>query len=609
MASPSLGLSDRSQPDRSIDAWSAFVDRLQRRLSAHVIAYATLLTVITAIIPLDASFGGDDGAYGGAAHALETGGWALERPLPVVDGENEGLLNASVTPRGPLPYTANPGYVVLLRWVAELVTAPAARAGDRAIGYQLVPVLGALMSAAVAWGLTRTATRSATDRAWAPALAFWLVALGPVLVNSTTLWAHTLSTALAGASLWCLALLVDRAPGGDVWHLSPIPALGLTATLVGIAAVRSESVFWIIAVGITATVVVRRRAVVLGVWTAAAGGLVAWMLNRSWGAALRVDRLPIDTAVASSENTGAWLAGRLPAAWRLLLTSLGGGIGPVLALIGTGLALWAGWSFRRSASGNADDDCSARHRRVGTIGLLASAGCLLTHAVLAPGEAISGTLAAWPIVFVLLVAGSTGGRSTAGGQDHILALPVVLLLLAVLATQYSISGGHQWGGRYLSMAFVPLAAMAAIWGLPFFSDRASRAALLALLLAPAIVGVVASHELHARHQALAHATTEIPADVVITTVVALPRLAWTELPTAYYLADPTSVEPLLRQLAAADVETVNVHGLDEVSVDGIAGYRVTTRTDAIRHLELTGWNARPTRASLRPFPEARGGGP
>jgi hypothetical protein len=546
----------------------------------HVIAYAILLAVITAVIPLDASFGGDDGAYGGQVHALDSGGWALERPLPVVEATNEGWLNTAITPSGPLPYTSNPAYALLLQamgWAGVL-------------GLKLVPLLGALASAAVAWALTRLVGGSGAPRAdhGPAALAFWLVALGPVLVNSTTLWAHTISTALAGGSLWCLLALADGTGGR---RRTAFLVTGLAITLGLAALLRTEAIFWIGAVAATALVVTAGWAARLGSAVAVAVGLGAWVANRSWGAALRADRLPIDTAVVSPESTSTWLAGRIPAAWRLLLTSLGGGIGPLIALVAVSLAIVAAVKIRRA--GDLDGSTMPAARSTTAL-LLGSAAVYLLHAVFAPGETISGTVAAWPIVVVLLVAGrplpsDISGRWNRGGKRPAgvgpVLLPAGLVALAVLATQYSISGGHQWGGRYLSMAFVPLAVAAAVNGWPVLTS-AYRPGVVTLLLAPAVVGVAASFQLHANHRDIVADSTSIPADVVITPAVALPRIAWTELPTAFYVADETTVDRLLGDLAAAGVESVNVHGLRDHDVDGTAQYRQTASTDTIRHLEL-----------------------
>ena len=327
------------------------------RIWVHLAAYAFLLAAITTIIPLDASFGGDDGAYGGQVHALEHGSWSLERPVPVVPVENEGWLNTAITDDGPLPYTSNPAYALLL----------AAMPGDGSLGLQLVPLVGAVGSAAAAWAMAR-ALRPAARDAGAAMLAFWSVALGPVLVNSTTLWAHTSSTAVGGLSVLALLRLVspgDKADRSAIgwWHKAA-PALLLAGTLLAASLLRTEAIFWIAAIGATAAIGVTSGTARAAAVAAVALGLGTWFVNRSWGLALRADRLPIDTAVVAPADTGAWLATRVPAAWRLLLTSLGGGLGPPIALAAIALSIAAAARVRRSG----EHDSSAPTSLVATVG-------------------------------------------------------------------------------------------------------------------------------------------------------------------------------------------------------------------------------------------------
>ncbi|MGI9613422.1 MAG: hypothetical protein ACR2QO_10965 [Acidimicrobiales bacterium] len=564
------------------------VSSILDRIWVHVAAYALLLVAITAIIPLDASFGGDDGAYGGQVHALERGSWALERPVAVVPTENEGWLNTAITDEGPLPYTSNPAYALLL----------AAMPGDGSLGLQLVPLFGALGSAAAAWVVARALRPTATD-AGAATLAFWSVALGPVLVNSTTLWAHTASTAVGGLSVVALLQLVAATrspvpPADGWWRRAAAPAVLLAGALLAASLLRTEAVFWIVAIAATAAIGVTAGITRVAVATATVVGLGSWFMNRSWGLALRADRLPIDTAVVAPEDTAAWLASRVPAAWRLLLTSLGGGLGALIALAALSLSIAAAARIRRSrGQAGSAADAPTTTSNVPTALLFASAGTYLLHSALAPGETISGTVAAWPIVPVLLIVGwprhsirRTFGRAGRLTDVGLVLLPAILFTAAVLLTQYSLSGGHQWGGRYLSMAFVPLGAAAAVLGWPILRSPQHRAGLLAVLVAPALVGTIASGQLHNKHQNIVADTTAIPAEVVVTEVIALPRIAWTALPTAYYVADGESVEELLGRLATSGVESVNVHGLGETPLDGTAGYRVTEERGSIRHLQL-----------------------
>jgi hypothetical protein len=544
-------------------------------LAVHVACYAVVLAVALAVIPPAASFGADDGAYGGQVFALTRGDWALERPLAVVDQANEGWFNSAITPDGPTPYTANPGYALLLLGAVELTGgAPAAgTAGGLALALQLVPVIGALLSAVVAWALAARWSRSAAP------LAFWLLGLGPVLVNSTTLWAHTLSTALGGAALLAVVDLADRSTAPSGARRLPL-TLGLVASLAAAAALRTEAVLWIPAVCGVAVLVDRSIAMVA---TSSLGGIAggaAWIANRSWGQSLRADRLPVETSIDTLRASPDWLASRLPAAWQLLMTSLDGGLGQILVLVAivlTGLAIL--WLRAGGATGAA-----------GPVAITATAAAYLACSALAPGEVITGTVAAWPLAVVLLLAGrrpvprpQPGGGPGRPGAAIVLLVPAGLLVVLVALTQYSGSGGLQWGGRYLSMGFAPLAAAAAIRGEALF--RACRGPMLALLMTPALAGLVVSHQLHTRHRSVVEAVTAEPSEVVITEIPALPRIAWTALPTAVYLADPTTVDALLADLAAAGVTSVNVQGLHATDLEGTAGFRVVSATGEVRHLE------------------------
>ncbi len=549
------------------------------KLPVHTAAYAVLLAFVMAVIPLDASFGGDDGAYGGQVYALQNGAWTLDRPLPVVDQANEGWLNTTITPDGPTPYSSNPFYAVLLKTTADVVPGgsdadghPDAEAGAGANGFalQLIPVVGALVAAVVAWLLAaQLAPPSAISRS-AP-LAFWFTALGPVLVNSTTLWAHTLSTALGGLAVLALVKLSDqeRSRSALLWALVLVASLGFSA------AVRTEAIFWVAAVGLTSVLVMRQMRVVVAATVACGFSGAVWLANRTWGSSLRADKLPIETSVEALRPNSGWLESRLPAAWRLLMTSVDSGIGPLLSLIAVTLALFAAIKLRTAP------DADRRFIR----GLLLGSALIYgAQAVVAPGDLISGTIAAWPVVAFLLIA-PTPSDDEGASSLAVLLVPSALLLLAVLVTQYSASGGLQWGGRYLSMAFVPLAVAAAIAGRELFVQY--RPALLALLVMPAIVGVVASHQLHTKHQTVVEDATSMPAEVVITEIHALPRIAWTALPTAFYVASEDDVEALLSDLAGAEVSTVNVQGFGDVELDGAGGYRLTAEASGVRHLELT----------------------
>lgn len=625
------------------------------RLRVHALLYGLVLTVMAAVIPLGASFGSDDGAYGGEVYALRHGSWILARPVPVVGVDNEGWLNSAITPAGPLPYTTNPAYPRLLQGVAAVASA----VGIDGPGLVLhLPGLAATwLSACLAWLLAARWNRRAAP------LAFWLLGLGPVVVNATALWAHSLSTAVGGLAMLAALHIHDRSmsittgagspsdpadvpprPGRAGWARVPttlIWSVVLVVALAAGAAIRTEAMFWAGAVAVTAVVIDRRRTMVAAVSAAGMAAGAVWLLDRAWGQSIRADRLPIATAVEAL-MPGSWLGTRLPAGARLLLAGPDAGISRVLGLGAVFLVGYTMIVLRRERE--------LGPGRTATVTLALAAACYLAKAVVAQDQLMPGVLTAWPLLPVALLAGrhqpvgpaiipppaSASSTFEAPPAPAVppsdrrplaaewLLAPVGLLLAAVLATQYGDSGGMQWGGRYLSMAFVPLAAAAALRGQSLFrAGLARRLALTALAVAPAAAGVTASYRLHTTHASVVAVVTATPAEVVVTEIGALPRVAWPALPTAFYRADATTIEPLLSQLAAAGVRTVNVQGLADTDIDGMAGYQVRLLLGPIRHLELEpGGVATPARAeapaelragagaeALTPSPGAPAAGP
>jgi hypothetical protein len=565
-----------------------------RRLLLHALAYAALLGAVLVVVPLDSSLGSDDGAYGAQVFALRHGSWALQRPVAVVAQDNEGWLNAAVTPAGPTPYTTNPAYPRLLEAVASVVNPdhpgqPTAsgtmeRAGDLGFALHLPGMAAALVSACLAWRLA-----GRWDRRAAP-VAFWLLASSPILINTTALWAHPLSTATAGTSVVALAELGERRPTGARRLL--LLALFTTSLAAG-AALRSEAVFWLLAMAIGALAIDRSRAMVVNLMWSAGPALAVSLGARWWGRGLRTPRVPIETSAEVLQGGGGWLATRVPAAWELLITWADNTPGALLTLGALLTALAGAVLVRRELD-------EGRSATAPAMFLAAATVAYGVKTLVGPEVLITGIAAAWPLMTVALIAGRWP-RPAAGSPripPHWLLLPAGLLLAAVVITQYASSGGLQWGGRYLSMAYVPLAAAAGVRLAPLLPRRGSRmagrplaAALLALGVVPALSGLVASYRLHSLHHEVVATATRWEPEVVLAEIPALPRIAWTALPTAFYRVDPDSMATMLSQLAEAGVATVNVIGHSQVDVDGMAGFRVTatigTGGGTIRHLTRT----------------------
>ncbi|MEM8924373.1 MAG: hypothetical protein AAGD35_12800 [Actinomycetota bacterium] len=558
-----------------------------RRLLPHAIVYLGVIAATLIALPIDSSFSSDAGAYAGQAYAIRHGGWSLDRPIPVVDSDNEGWLNGAVTPDGPIPYTTSPIYPVLLAGSAAAVHGPAEpdeRAGSLALGFRVVPVSAAVAAAAMAWFL------AARLRPGAEAPAFWLLALGPVLVNATTLWAHTLATAAGGLSILGLLSLIDHGRRvTDQLRVGPLVAGGgaLTTAFVVAGLVRTEGLFWIAAVtatGVVAAPSLLRRAVVAG---AGAVGVAAWFAHRLYGAALRADQLAIETRVGElAGGDQRWLTTRLSAAWLLLINDPSKGLASVATVVAVILVAAAVHHLLRGP----DDD-----RRLAVL-LWGAVAAYVVRLGVGLGEPISGMVGAWPLGLLLPVAvfgtiGAAGdGRRNpplpGGRRLAAVGAPVVLTTGMVLATQYAGSGGLQWGGRYLSFVFVPLAAMAAIGAGRLLAERTLRAPIVALAVLPAVLGMAATVHLHRLQERMAVEALVDDPDVVITPSAPLPRSAWRALPTAFYRASDDDLAPLLAELADAEVVSVNVHGLRAVEIDEESGYRVAEMIGPVRRLEL-----------------------
>ena len=609
------------------------------RLSLHVVAYLGILVAITSLAPLDASLGTDDGAYGGQVFALQQGRWDLDRPVPVVDQANEGWFNAAIDPDGPLPYTSNPSYALLLTgganlWAMATGTTPGeGTAGDNGPALQAIPVLGAVAAAIAGWVVTAHLDRRAAR------LGFWLVALGPVVVNATSLWAHTLSTALAGVAVLCVVRIVgapdDRTARPTGWNRVPVaPGIGLAAALAAGAAIRTEAVLWIASLAVATVAVDRRSSTMIVLAPATALGMGAWAANRLWGLSLRADRLPIVTSANELNGSPGWAASRLPAAWELLVTTIRPGPGPVLLLVALMVITLGALDLRSrhaeeepGAVGAAEPSAPGRSASLGrpAILLLLGVGIYLVVIAVSRSSLLAGTLTAWPAVLVLLVAGRYGcwpvsSSPTSSGAGPPGSRMVAVLLLgssalfaaAVVATQYAEGGGLQWGGRYLSMAYVPIAAAAAVVGREVF--HRTKLPVAALVIAPAVLGVAGSIQLHRGHADLMAAITERPSEVIVSDLRPLTRIGWSALPTAIYVADDTSIEPLLTTLADADVATVTVVGIGDVELDGLAGYHLDGTDGPLRYLVAPalsdGAGAEPPPATaFRPSPEAPDEGP
>jgi hypothetical protein len=196
--------------------------------------------------------------------------------------------------------------------------------------------------------------------------------------------------------------------------------------------------------------------------------------------------------------------------------------------------------------------------------LLGARAILAVRAVTLPADGVPGLLAAFPLAVLGLFAAARN-RVRLDARRTV-AMTVAVYLVGVVATQYAVGGGVEWGGRYFALA-VPLVAPFAAGGL--LAARASftgtsrtvaGAGLALIVLAMALLGVRA---LSARERAADRVLARLPAPtaelssrpVVVTTALPVPRFAGRDFAEhRWLLVDAASPQGLVERLRGAGIE-------------------------------------------------------
>lgn len=498
-------------------------------LWAHLAAYAALLLALVPLLRLDAAFTSDEGAYAIQVHRLDRGSWVDRYALADVDPDGDWypFVNSVRGDGGWYLYAKHPLYPV-----AQLA---AVRAVGEVAGLHLLPLVAALGVAAAAWLLAA----EVDGRMARP--AFWLVALGPVLVNAHVVWAHVPMAAVAGAAFVAGARVVTS--GVTIGRVAVLGG-GLALAVL----LRAEGL--LVAAGLAPVLGVvrwRRAGFGAGVAAAAAAGLAPL-------AAVAVERWWVGTIVGVEIGTqsvrqaeGSFLAGRATGAWWTLFA---GGFERVASLVVVVLLAVLGWAAVAAAR-------DAGRRGALPVALLAAAGLGAVRLAVAPTDPVPALFAAWPLAFAGLLLWRPGSA-----VERAMAASAGLTAIAVLATQYPEGGGFEWGGRFLLGLSVPVAVLAVAGlrrALP--SAGAPGAGLAvpaagAVLVVFAVAGATILGQVQRRHDRVVglvdRTATAAGAPVVVTTSPALPRLAWRLDPaTRFLLVDEGERGDALRALAGA----------------------------------------------------------
>jgi hypothetical protein len=257
------------------------------------------------------------------------------------------------------------------------------------------------------------------------------------------------------------------------------------------------------------------------------------LLERVWIASIAGESVSEPGRTTSAD----FLTGRLDGAWHVLFQgrfSEGPAWFAPAALV---LAGAAGVALRG-------------RRPMHAVTLAGAAGALLlARAVIQPDDPVTGLLAAWPLVVLGLVA----LPAPPGRESVALLLSVAAFVGAVLVTQYPEGGGLEWGGRFLSPVIVPLAALVAV-GLRSHATAMGRPAMVAgvvVTVAAALAAAVVTAGLRADHDRAIASVERHRRPVAVTTLSALPRLAWrTDDTIDWLLATRATLEPLAERASS-----------------------------------------------------------
>ena len=515
------------------------------RLGVHVAALAVALVALVPVVGPNVSFSADEGAAIIQARHLARGdGWVVDHPVPEADpdGANYPLELSARGPDGTVPFAKHPLYALLLAGASRLggVTAMV-----------LLSVAGAVAAATVAAALAGRMGRGLAR----PAL--WAVGVGsPLLFDGYLVIAHTLGAALtAGAVLCAVRALEDRRR----WP-PPRAVAGVFACVATAVLLRTEATLFGVALALTVvvTAVVRRHPAALTTAAAAAVATAgATLVEGRWVRHL-VGGPPTTTGSFGVTATGlsARLHG-LRVTW--LMPSYTGSRAHDLALLAAlGLLVAAAVAARRRPTDRTGVTFLAGAAALAAVGALATG----------PEQLVPGLLVALPLLPAgVLLLRRAELRSPAAALG---AGTFALFGVGVLATQYPQGGSGEWGGRYFALG-LPLVVPVALAGLAAHKERvdrvAARAGAAALVVCTAAVSVMAVTSLRASHRFTADLMGRIERGgeqvgdrpVLVTTVPAIPRLAWRTFDRQrWLLAGDGDLSAVVGRLRAAGVTRFGV---------------------------------------------------
>ena len=516
-----------------------------------------------ALVSAGTSVTSDDGAYAVQAIQVTDGdGWSVPHALADVDpdGRTYPFVNSTITEDGFFPGGRSAVWV-------ELLASTHGALG--LVGFRSLPAIGLAMAAVAA---AHVSGRIHGPSARLP--AGLLVLASPVLFDALQLWAHA---PVVGAIAVLLACAVGPASSSVRW--SKVLVGSAAASLA--SALRPDGLIFALAVVAVCGVVALRARSVGRIAAAGAFGAAAM-------AGYAASALYARSVVGSAEAVGAtsirseasgvagFVGSRVSGALHTFVSAWGDPVGVVVAVLAVAVVGAAVAGVRRGDT------------REATVLVGVACAIWIVRISVMPDAPASGLLGAWPIVLLVLV---RRWRDLAE-QERQLAAIIGVASFGVLVTQYSIGGGLNWGGRFVAPAIPALAVLVvgALQSLPRGQGEAALRRSVVALAAVLVIGSLAFDATYrARHREMVDAAQSLDGRIVVTSIDALPRLAWRLHPGVQWLVlppDPDEEEPagtLLELLQRQGIERVQLLGVLGADADILSGgvVKETVGLDAV----------------------------
>jgi hypothetical protein len=545
-------------------------------LWAHVLVLGVCLCALVPLVETGYSFSPDEAVAITQARSLANGGsWIVEHPFAEIDPEGRffPLAGSSMGEEGMAPFAKHPVYPLMLA-ALEPVGGVAAMVVSSVLATVAAAALAALLARTVTGGLER------------PVL--WAVGVGsPLLFDAYLVIAHSLGAALVTAATLAVVVAVRRP--------RPLLLMVAAALLVSVAVLfRTEALIFALALGV-ATVVVgvsrRRSALVAGGLILATIGVATAMFEK-WLQQVFIGAGPQTIAIPAAG--GGFFEARWVGFLKTWLSpsfssdaSGGDSLLVVVLLLAVAAVIVLRWR-------------PGRPHMLVFLGVSA-AGLALVAFLTNPDRVVPGLLVAFPLaVFGIGLVDRDYFRSP---QRLVLTVTVGLFVAGVLATQYAVGGGAEWGGRYFALG-VPALAVLSIDALvrrapalPVAVRHRATAGLVACSLVLAISAVAGVSGSHRKNQdlltQLVRSSQSIsPGDggapVVLTNRGNIGRFAWPTSPPQRWLqnSDEDLGAELASRLVGAGISELTFVGQDQ---EEIAPFLSRYAIDEQRSREIGRW--------------------